>query len=344
MQAVPNSAGTEVFIESTANGVGGYFHEQWQMAEAGISDFIPIFIPWYWMTHYALDVKEGFRLDDYEQEIKRIYSLSDDQLAWRRSKIIELSSGGIDGSKAFCQEYPLHATEAFIATGEDTFILPDVIMSARRCETEAHGPLLIGVDPARYGDDRTSIIRRRGRVAYKLENHLKKSTMEIAGMVHRIIVEEQPDKVFIDVVGLGAGVYDRLVELGHDAVVVAANAANSALDDRKYCNRRAEMWGMMKQWMIEQPAQIPDDDALHADLCGPKYTFDSNGRLVIEKKELMKKRGIRSPDSADALALTFFYPVSSFTANRKKEEVAAKLMSKYKTINRIKDARYERSR
>jgi len=340
MQAVPNAVGTEVFIESTANGVGGYFHEQWQLAEAGISDFIAIFVPWFWMQNYALEVKEPLSLTAYESEIKSIYKLTDAQLLWRRGKIVELSSGGIDGSKAFQQEYPMCAAEAFIATGEDTFIQPEVIMSARKCETEAVGALLIGVDPARFGDDRTSIVRRRGRVAYKIENYLKKNTMEIAGIVHKIIIDEQPDKVFVDVVGLGAGVYDRLVELGHRDVVVAANASLTALNSQKYSNRRAEMWGLMKEWLIEQPAQIPDDDVLHADLCGPKYTFDSNGRLVIEKKELMKKRGIRSPDSADALSLTFFYPVSSFAHERKKDKIAERFMSKYKKINQLKDSRY----
>lgn len=344
IQCIPNSPGSEIFLESTAKGVGNYFHEQWQKAESGASDFIPIFVPWFWQPEYVSELREDFEKTEEEEELQRLYKLTDYQLAWRRLKIVEFTTGGMDGQILFKQEYPCNPIEAFQNTGADSFITPELVMVARKCEVEAMGPLLIGVDPARFGDDRTGIIRRRTRCAYKLETHVKKNTMEIAGIVHNIIINESPTKVFIDVIGLGAGVYDRLVELGHGDIVVAANAANSALNDKLYSNRRAEMWGLMKEWLVEQPTSIPDDDSLHADLCGPNYSFDSNGRLIIEKKESMKKRGIRSPDAADSLALTFFYPVSAFTKNVQKDQVAAKMMSKYRRINQLKESSYGRNR
>ena len=311
LQAVPNEPGTEVFIESTANGLGNYFHEQWQMAEAGISDFIPIFVPWFWQTEYRREVNEDFSATDEEQELIAYHGLKPEQLMWRRYKIIELSVNGLDGTKAFNQEYPNTSFEAFTTTGEDGLITPDVVMRARKdLYTEGIGKIIIGVDPARFGDDRTAIIRRQGRLAYKLETHTKKSTMEIANLCHKIILDEKPFKMCIDIGGLGAGVYDRLSELGHDAVIIPVNGGETPLDQTHYFNKRAEMWGEMKQWLVDTPCKVPDDNALHADLCSLRYRYDSKTRLVLEKKEDMKRRGLRSCDTADALALTFSIPQS----------------------------------
>ncbi|HEX4371996.1 MAG TPA: hypothetical protein VHZ50_01705, partial [Puia sp.] len=169
LQAVPNANGTEVFIESTANGMGNYFHQQWQLAEVGSSAFIPIFLPWYWQDEYKMPIEPGFKSTPEEDELISLYNLTTEQLIWRRYKIIELSVGGTDGTRAFMQEYPCNSTEAFQTTGEDNFIVPSIVMTARKACVEKYGPLIIGVDPARYGDDRTSILRRQGRVAFGLE-------------------------------------------------------------------------------------------------------------------------------------------------------------------------------
>jgi hypothetical protein len=134
--------------------------------------------------------------------------------------------------------------------------------------------------------------------------------MEVAGMVAKIIDEETPDRVFIDVGGLGAGVVDRLRELGYGSVISAVNAGEKPVtDSERFINRRGEMWSLMRDWLKEQPAEIPDSDTLHADLVGPGYSYDSNQRLRLERKEDMARRGLASPDEADALALTFAAPV-----------------------------------
>lgn len=311
MQAVPNEPNTEIILESTANGQGNYFHQEWQKAEAGISDYIAIFVPWYWQDEYQRAVPPDFDITFDEEQLKEDYGLTDEQLVWRRHKIIELSVNGVDGSKLFKQEYPCNAQEAFQLTGEDTYINPEHVVRARKAdELEKYGALVIGVDPARYGDDRTSIIFRQGRVAYDLISYHKKSTMEVSGIVHMLIEKHNPVKVFVDVGGLGAGVVDRLIELGHRNTIVAVNAGASPLDGAKYKNKRAEMWGEMNLW-LQEPCKIPDSDTLHADLCSVRYSFDSNSRLVLEKKEDLKRRGIRSPDEADALALTFAYPAAA---------------------------------
>jgi hypothetical protein len=344
LQAVPNVRGTEIIFESTANGIGNYFHEQWQMAEKGKSDFIPIFIPWFWKKEYQRNVPEDFVATDEENDLIHYYQLSHSQLMWRRAKIVELSTGGLDGTKFFYQEYPCNSIEAFQTTGEDSFINPDVVMQARKNNIiDKVGPLVIGVDPARYGDDRSSIIRRRGRVAYGLESYIKRNTMELVGIVHRIIVNETPDKVLVDIGGLGAGVYDRLLELGHADIVCAVNGGQKPLDQKKYYNKRAEMWGEMNAWLNSFPCSIPDSDSLHADLCGIKYTIDSNSRLVMEKKELMKKRGLLSPDEADALALTFALPNSALTEKKSKtnKEIGKVLLNSMQNLDRLRKNAYK---
>ena len=317
MQAIPDAPGTEAIMESTPNGVGNYFHQQWQLAESGLSEFIPIFIPWSWQQEYTKPIKGSFVPTIEEEELHRLYGLTNEQLNWRRSKIVELSVNGADGLAAFKQEYSLNATEAFRLTGEDSFITSDLVMRARKTSLERYGPLLLGVDPARFGDDRTGIIRRQGRVAFGLESYTKKDTMEIVGIVRNIILEEKPAKVFIDVGGLGAGIVDRLREMFDTEMIIGVNAGSTPLDARKYSNKRAEMWGLCKEWLLDEGgAQIPDSDELHSDLCGIKYKIDSNSRLVMEQKVEMKKRGVRSSDLADCLNLTFSMPISAYSGRQ----------------------------
>lgn len=330
LQAVPDEDGTEIILESTANGVGNYFHQMWQKAEAGESEFIAVFLPWYWQEEYVKQVPQDFVRTNEESELAEQYELTDEQLMWRRAKIAALAVNGADGVRAFRQEYPNNSTEAFQLSGEDTYIPPDIVMKARKADVEAYGALVLAVDPARFGDDRTAIIRRRGRKAYGLETYRKKDTMEIVGIVKEIIEKENPWRVCIDVGGLGAGIVDRLYELGHRERVVAVNAGGTPYNGRRYFNKRAEMWGELKEWLYEIPCEIPDSDELHADLCTLKYKVDSNSRLRIESKEDAKKRGIRSPDTADSLCLTFALPTSTLETFANQNVVSKKLAQGFK--------------
>ena len=113
---------------------------------------------------------------------------------------------------------------------------------------------------------------------------------------------------FIDAVGVGAGTYDALLDLGHSHDIMAVNAGVSP-DDPRFRNKRAEMWQKMKDWLSET-GDIPDDPALIAQLTS--VTYDHNNpmeKLTLKKKSDMKKDGLPSPDIADALAYTFFMPV-----------------------------------
>lgn len=317
IQAVPDAAGTEIILESTANGMGNLFHQMWQDAEAGISDFIAIFVPWYWQEEYRRDFSEAdFSLDDEEWEYAESYDLDDEQMAWRRAKIIELKDPLL-----FKQEYPATAAEAFQLTGHDSYIPPTLVLKARKAtEVEEYGPLVVGLDPAWNGEARTAMAWRRGRVLRKVLAKPKLSTMETAGWAKKVIDEDKPSRMFIDVGGVGAGVYDRLVEMGYGDIVTAVNFGSSPLEPQPIdengrpkggpLNRRAEMWMQSRQW-LEEPAgvSIPDSDSLQADACGPAYSYDSLTRLKLEAKEHMQSRGVKSPDEWDAVALTFAEPV-----------------------------------
>lgn len=303
LQAVPDEPGTESILESTANGIGNFYHAQWQMAETGKSEYQAIFIPWYWQDEYRRPVSDAFSLDIEEEEYRETYGLDLEQMAWRRAKIIELKDEWL-----FKQEYPATPAEAFQTSGEDSFIPPMLVMRARKVTAEPYGPRVGGCDPARFGDDSTSIFVRQGRQARKYGSWEKKDTMEVAGLCVQAMQRERLEKMFVDVGGLGAGVVDRLRELGYRNMVIPVNGGEKPLDSQKYFNKRAEMWGEMREWLKDQPAQIPDDDVLHGDLTGPLYSYDSNTRLKLERKEDMRKRGLRSPDDGDALALTFAFP------------------------------------
>lgn len=305
LQAVPDEPGTEIIKESTANGLGNYFHREWQLAESGQSDYIAIFVPWYWQDEYSRDVPDDFSLTEEEEKYRDAYELTMGNIVWRRSKIAEL------GDLLFKQEYPATAAEAFQMSGHDPYIPAQLAVDARNAKAEAIGPKKLGVDPARFGDDRTSLCFRQGRKVHWIRAYEKRSTMEVAGLVYRAINEIGADQCAVDVGGLGAGVYDRLEELlvNHQCQLVQVNSSSAPIDEVKYTNKRAEMWGETKLWLETQPADMPDDDELQADLTQIKYSYDSSNRLRMEKKEDMKKRGLRSPDKADALGLTFAEPV-----------------------------------
>ena len=142
MQAVPNAPGTEIILESTANGVGNFFHQQWQQAEAGQSEYIAIFVPWFWQDEYTLDLPADFAVTADEDDLKRFHGLTNGQIAWRRNKIQELSVNGMDGIKAFKQEYPCQPDEAFQLTGEDSYIASDIVMRARKGDASKYGKLV----------------------------------------------------------------------------------------------------------------------------------------------------------------------------------------------------------
>lgn len=331
LQAISNEPGTEIILESTANGIGNYFYNMWMAAISGQSDFQAIFIPWYWQPEYRISAELGvvFVLTEDEQKLLEEHQkngLTKEHLLWRRKKLKEFSNDYDTAVELFNVEYPMTALDAFRNPVADRFIKADIVNKARKHRVESESPLVIGVDPAISDHDRTAIIRRKGRLAYNCETHFNLNTMELVGLVRRIIDKERPSKVCIDCIGVGAGIVDRLKEIGYD-MVEGVNVARSANDKDKFRNLRAELWHDMREWLTgELPVQIPDSDELLGDLTSLGYKYDSSARLQIESKDDLRKRGMKSPDTADSLALTFYvgdyYNSGSYTVNKIPESTA----------------------
>jgi hypothetical protein len=312
-QAIPDAAGTEVVLESTANGVGNLFHRMCMDALKGIGDYILIFVPWFLQPEYQTPVPDDFSLTSDEAEYARQFGLNDAQSYWRRRKIRDDFRGDV---ALFDQEYPGSVNLAFRRVSGNPLIDGDLVAKAREPKTnppEALGPRLMGVDPAEYGDDASAIACRQGRVVDPIIRYHKRGPMELAGLVAIKADQWKPDHILVDCTGVGSGVADRLIELGYP--VTRVHFGSKPLRDELYVLRRDELWGEMKTWFEDQPNTLPQDDALEADLTAPQYTYDSSRRLKLESKEQMRKRGISSPDSGDALALTFGNP---FGVNAKK--------------------------
>ena len=200
----------------------------------------------------------------------------------------------------------------FTAQGDDQLIaLADTEDAAKRVYQQDHvnmSPVVLGIDPARFGDDRSVVFRRQGRQAFKPVVYRGIDNMDLAARVANLIEEYDPDAVFCDA-GAGSGVIDRLRQLDYDVIEIPFGG--KATKPEQYLNRRSEMWWLMKQW-IEEGGAIPNDVALKQELATPIYWYDNVGRRVLESKDQIKKRlqGAGSPDLADALALTFALPVA----------------------------------
>ena len=201
----------------------------------------------------------------------------------------------------------------FPSAGSNQFIPSDVVEAARgrtlRPDQYSRMPKVVGVDVARFGGDQTVITKRQGLYCHPQLKFRKIDTMTLVGIVADICQEWRPDAVFVDGCGVGAGVVDRLHQLGY-YYVVDAQAGARALNPSKYVNRRAEMWAKMRDWM-KDGGSIPDDPELESDLTGIEYSYSSTEAIQLEKKDDMKKRGLSSPDCGDSLALSFFRPVTT---------------------------------
>ncbi|GHV57738.1 terminase [Deltaproteobacteria bacterium] len=201
----------------------------------------------------------------------------------------------------------------FPRAGSCQLIPSDLVEAAmgRKASPDAyrHAPRVMGVDVARFGDDQSVIALRQGLVLAKpLRKFRGLDTMTLAGLVAEEIEREAPAAVFMDAGGVGGGPVDRLHQLGFRQVI-PVDFGGAANNPGLYFNKRTEMWCLLRDW-LKGPAVLPEDPELLADLTGPEYGFTGDrGQIFLEKKKDLKKRGLASPDCADALALTFAQPV-----------------------------------
>ncbi len=202
----------------------------------------------------------------------------------------------------------------FPRAGSMQFIDSERIDGARQRQlvSDMTSPLVMGVDIARHGADQSVIYFRRGADARSIPPVKLRiaDLMALAGRIMEEVIARGPQAVFIDATGMGWGVFDRLKQLGCPGLVAvdfSAGPDRSTHDSgAKYANKRAEMWGFMKDWL--RAGCTRDDPELTADLGNVEYGYDANDSIQLEKKEHMRKRGLASPDNGDALALTFAYP------------------------------------
>ena len=314
LQTIPDIDGTEVILETTGNSYND-FYKLWRKAEAGESEFMAVFLPWSIDPQYRARVPDDFKMTGDEAAIAELHDLDAEQICWRRNKISQLPS-----PELFCQEYPLSADEAFIAADFDSYIPADLVLRARKRPSDPVGHLILGVDPAGKGADRTAIAWRKGGTVYKIEARRGLNTMEVTGLVAKIIRDDKPTKVNIDVGGLGVGVYDRLVEQGYGGVVYAVNFGGKPVEPPPLdetgkpaggpANRRAELYVNLRN-ALQGQISLPDSTSLQGDLTSIGYKFTSDGKLLLESKEDMRRRGIPSPDQGDAVALCFTEPNGS---------------------------------
>lgn len=171
-------------------------------------------------------------------------------------------------------------------------------------------PLVIGLDIARCGTDRSVFCFRKGRWCYRLHVVRGFDTVELADLATRFIKDYQPLRLFLDLGNSGAGVYDILKHRGFGEVVKGINFGGKAILNDRYKNKRAEMWDGVNQWLRgDLPVQLPDDEELFDELCGVERVKIAQDQLQLEDKDKFRERIGRSPDKADALALTFAEPV-----------------------------------
>lgn len=196
----------------------------------------------------------------------------------------------------------------FPSAGDDQFISPSTVEAAFKREKykDITAPIVIGVDPARGGNDSTVIAVRQGRDLIAIKRYRGEDTMEVVGRVIDAIEEYKPTLTVIDEGGLGYGILDRLNEQRYK--VRGVNFGWKSKNPVTWLNKRAELWGAMRDWL--KTASIPVDRQLKADLTAPAMKINSSGAIQLEGKKEMKSRGLASPDSADALAVTFAYPVA----------------------------------
>jgi len=186
---------------------------------------------------------------------------------------------------------------------------------SRAVESLPSDPLIYGVDIARFGDDHSTLAKRCGRDARSRpwRRWHGADTMQVAGDIALDAAQERPDAIFVDAGAMGAGVVDRLRQLGlanvhevhfggkgREAIWAGATRVRTA-------NKRAEMWTNLRAWL--DGGAIPDEQAIEDDLTGLEYGYDGASAIMLEKKAHMKARGLASPDDGDALALTFAEPV-----------------------------------
>jgi hypothetical protein len=195
-------------------------------------------------------------------------------------------------------------------TADDNTLIPaDLIDSAmvRDIPIDMSASSIWGCDVARFGNDASTLVKRRGLVVEEMPRSWHQfDTMMLAGAIKAewdAAGANKPALIVVDVIGIGAGVVDRLHE--QNVPVLGLNVAEVPSTTGRYARLRDELWVRAREWLSGRNVRLPRHDRLREDLASPRYAFLSDGRLQVESKQLMRARGLPSTDFADALCLTF---------------------------------------
>ena len=218
-----------------------------------------------------------------------------------------------DMAKRYGEEsaaYSIRVLGEFPQADEDTYIPLYLIEASltRDVEESPNAPVVWGLACARDGSDRSALAKRKGNhLTENIKTWRDKSTMELAGIIlneyETTSIMDRPQEILVDSIGVGAGVVDRLIELELPARGI--NVAESASLSDKYMRLRDELWGKTREFFEAKECVLPDDSQLVFELAAPRFSFTSSGKIKIESKDELRKRGIMSPDLADAFCLTF---------------------------------------
>ena len=205
--------------------------------------------------------------------------------------------------------YRVRVLGEFPTVDDESFIGMGLVEAAFERDIEPYsGSLSVwGLDVARFGTDASALVKRKGNVVTDIKTWRGLDLMELTGAVMAEIKvarhEEKPDQILVDSIGLGSGVVDRLRELGAPARGV--NVSESTALKPEAMRLRDELWMLCREWLEDRDCKLPNHDKLKSELTTPRYAFTSSGKIKVESKDEMRKRGHGSPDVADALCLTF---------------------------------------
>lgn len=216
-------------------------------------------------------------------------------------QIERLAKYGLDSNiyRIYVKGLPPHADP-------DTLIPWDWVMNAvdRDIVPMDNDPIIMGIDPARFGNDSSVILTRRGGKVDPLEIYNKIDTFQLSGWALGIINEKEPLKACIDTIGIGAGVADNL---RHNKIsmtdIIDVSVSETPSDIKKFNKLRDELWWKCREKFEKGIISIPNDEELIGELSSIRYEMP-NGKIKVEGKKELKKRGLPSPNRADALCLT----------------------------------------
>jgi len=204
--------------------------------------------------------------------------------------------------------YRIRVLGEFPLADDDTIVPFHLVDAAvhRDIEPDDHATVIWGLDVARFGSDKTALAKRQGNTITEINSWQGLDLMQTVGRVKAeydgLPMSIRPSEIMVDVIGMGGGVVDRLRELG--LPVRGINVAESPSMKDTYTNLRAELWFKMRGWLEQRGAKLPRNEQLIAELTSIRYSFVSSGKMKAEGKDDMRKRGLASPDLADAVCLT----------------------------------------